>query len=207
MAPNYRRTGVNDTRMDAFLNLLSEYGTAVYAVLFAYCAFKSGILPLFAGYAAQTGALDVGIVAAVTFAGGYLGDEARFAVARRYGEHVAHGRPRLSNLLDKSRALLDRYGGAYIFLYRYPKGLRTVGALPVGLTDMVWSRFSLLNASSALVWTAILVGAGYAFGTAIRQKAESGWGIASVVLLLIFIGATWFAWSRLSRRYDTAGGR
>ena len=184
--------------MDAFLSLLNEYGTAVYMVMFAYCAFKSGALPLFAGYAAQTGALDVWIVAAATFAGGYLGDEARFALARQYGERLVQGRPRLSRLLDKAKTLLDRYGGAYIFLYRYPKGMRTIGALPVGLTDMTWRRFSALNAASALLWTGLLVGVGYLFGAAIRQAAENGWGTVSVVLLIAFIGVTVFAWRRVS---------
>lgn len=185
--------------MDAFLALLNEYGTAVYLLLFAYCAFKSGALPLFAGYAAQTGALDVAIVAAVTFAGGYLGDEARFAFARRYGDGFARRRPRLNRLLETARTLLDRYGAAYIFLYRYPKGMRTIGALPVGLTDMAWARFTLLNGASAMLWTAVLVSAGYVFGAAIREAVESGWGTASVVTLIVFVGITALAWRRVSR--------
>lgn len=185
--------------MDNFLNLLNAYGPAVYTLLFAYCALKSGALPLFAGYAAQTGALDLSIVAAATFAGGYLGDEARFALARRYGERLTTGRPRLSRFVENGKLLLDRYGAAYIFLYRYPKGLRTVGAFPVGLTEMPWSRFTALNASSALVWSTVLIGAGYVFGEAIRKAVENGWGAISVLLLVVFIGASYIAWMRVSR--------
>lgn len=44
--------------LEAFLTLISQYGTLVYLLLFAYCALKSGSLPLFGGYAAHTGALD-----------------------------------------------------------------------------------------------------------------------------------------------------
>jgi membrane protein DedA with SNARE-associated domain len=40
-------------------------------------------LPLFAGIAAQAGTLDVVAVAAASFAGGTLGDEARYWTARR----------------------------------------------------------------------------------------------------------------------------
>jgi hypothetical protein len=120
--------------METVLALVRDYGTAVYVLLFAYCALKSGSLPLFAGYAAQTGALDVATVAAATFAGGYLGDEARFAVARRYGHRLSTGRPRMARLIARGTDLLDRYGLIYLFLYRYPKGMRTIGALPVGLT-------------------------------------------------------------------------
>lgn len=185
--------------MDDFLNLLNAYGPAVYTLLFAYCAFKSGALPLFAGYAAQAGALDVGIVAAATFAGGYLGDEARFALARRYGERLTRGRPRLHRLAENGKLLLDRYGTTYIFLYRYPKGMRTIGAFPVGFTEMPWRKFSALNAASALVWCIALVGTGYLFGEIVKQAVENGWGAVSVILLIAFLGVSYLAWIRASR--------
>lgn len=65
--------------MEQILALVKDYGLLVYALLLVYCAVKSGTLPLFAGAAAQAGALDPALVAAVTFTGGYIGDEARFA--------------------------------------------------------------------------------------------------------------------------------
>ena len=108
--------------MDAFLALLRDYGSLVYLLLFGYCALKSGWLPLFAGYAAHTGALEVLAVAAASFLGGYLGDEIRFAVARRYGIRWLSGSGRLQRLLERARTLADRYGHAYIFIYRYPRG-------------------------------------------------------------------------------------
>ena len=44
--------------METIFQLLRDYGTAVYLILFLYCALKSGALPLFGGYAAQQGVLD-----------------------------------------------------------------------------------------------------------------------------------------------------
>lgn len=184
--------------MDTILTLVKDYGTAVYLLVFAYCALKSGSLPLFAGYAAQTGALDVSVVAAATFTGGYLGDEARFALTRRHGQRIARNRPRIQRLIDTGRRLLDRYGTAYMFLYRYPKGMRTIGALPVGLTDMKWSRFTLLNGASAAVWTILLVGGGYLFGQGLEQAVASNWAAGSVVLLVVFAAVTALAWWRIS---------
>ena len=144
--------------MQTVLALIDDYGTAVYAILFLYCALKSGALPLFGGYAAQQGVLDPVAVGAAALAGGYLGDELRFALARRYGMAWTAGRPRLARWMARARRLLERYGTAYLFLYRYPKGMRTVGALPVGMTDMRWRRFTALNAASALLWATLLVG-------------------------------------------------
>jgi membrane protein DedA with SNARE-associated domain len=185
--------------METILALVRDYGTAVYLLLFAYCALKSGSLPLFAGYAAQTGALDVATVAAATFAGGYLGDEARFSLARRYGHRLSTGRPRIARLIARGTDLLDRYGLFYVFLYRYPKGMRTIGALPVGLTTMRWQSFTALNAASAALWTGLLVGAGFVFGKTLEQAVASNWAAASVLLLLAFAGLTGWLWWRASR--------
>ncbi len=188
--------------MDTVLSLINDYGVFVYLLLFGYCALKSGALPLFGGFAAQTGALDLGLVAVATFAGGYVGDEVRFAVARRYGTGFLASKPRLGALMTKASALLDRYGTAYIFLYRYPKGMRTIGALPVGLTRMKWPRFTILNAASALLWAGLLIGVGYIFGKTVEQAVQDDWGLWSVGLLVLFVGATAFAWWRISSRAD-----
>lgn len=187
--------------MDALLALVREYGVWVYALLFAYCALKSGALPLFAGLAAQAGALEFAPVAAVSFAGGYLGDEARFAIARRYGDTMFKNRPRLRRALDGARALVEHYGPLYMFLYRYPKGMRTIGALPVGLGSIRWRYFTVLNAASATLWTALLVGVGYAFGAQIETAIESGWGITSVVLLALMLIGIVYSWRRINRLY------
>lgn len=162
-----------------------------YGLVFAYCALKSGVLPFFAGLAASSGILDVAAVAMATFLGGYLGDEARFFIARHYGHKLNFKTPRLQRALTTTRALMDRHGAGYIFVYRYPKGMRTIGALPVGLTDMQWFRFTFLNAASAGLWTLLLVGAGYLFGTQLADVMENGWSLFSVVLLLVFCIAGW----------------
>ena len=184
--------------METVFQLLRDYGTAVYVILFLYCALKSGALPLFGGYAAQQGVLDPFWVAGAAFAGGYLGDELRFFLARKYGEALINNRPRLASWLGKAKLMLEHYGTAYIFLYRYPKGMRTIGAFPVGLTSMGWSTFTTLNAASALVWVVILVGSGYVFGGAIDKAVSNNWGVASVVMLGAFVLLTLFAWRRLA---------
>lgn len=185
--------------MDTVLTLVGDYGTAVYVILFLYCALKSGALPLFGGYAAQQGVLDPVLVSAAALAGGYLGDELRFRVARRYGTAWLSGKPRLSKMMRHSEQLLKRYGTAYIFLYRYPKGLRTIGSLPVGLTDISWRRFTILNAASALTWSILLVGVGYVFGEVIEDAVTQGWGAFSIGLLVISVTLIWLAYRKISR--------
>ncbi len=186
--------------MQILLDWISVNTLAVYAILFAYCALKSGALPLLAGVIAQQGALDPVLVAVSAFLGGYLGDEARFAVARAYGDRLFASRPRVRRWIDQAAVVLDRYGPAYIFLYRYPKGLRTIGAFPVGLSGIAWRVFTVLNAASAFLWAGLLVGFGYLLGDQIAAAAESWWGTASVALLMAFLIASWFVFRRMGQQ-------
>jgi membrane protein DedA with SNARE-associated domain len=181
------------------LEIVEAYGPLVYGLLFLYTATKSGALPLFAGYAAQAGALDVAAVSAMTFSGGYIGDELRFAVARRYGAAWLARWPRIAPPMARAVALLNRYGQAYVFLYRYPKGLRTVGAFPVGLTAIHWGRFTRLNAASAALWTTALVGIGYVLGPWVEEAVSKGSSLASFVLLALFLALAAWLWRRPQR--------
>jgi membrane-associated protein len=184
--------------METILNIVRDYGVLSYAILFLYCALKSGSLPLFAGIAAHFGALNVAFVALAAFAGGYLGDELRFYLGRKYGVANLSSKPWYQRSLVTAKILLDRYGKAYIFLYRYPKGMRTIGSLPVALTDMTWAQFSVLNFASAVTWTFALVGMGFFFGAALESSVGDNWGLFSVGLLLLFTLITYVAWRKVS---------
>ncbi|RKF19531.1 DedA family protein [Alginatibacterium sediminis] len=173
--------------MQSLNDLLVQYGLLVYFILFAYCALKSGWLPLFAGYAAYTGVLDLQYVALSVFLGAYLGDELRFALAKAYGTTWVERSPRLKGLFETARNLSQQYANAYIFIYRYPKGLRTIGALPLGLTDIGWKKFTLMNMSSAALWVSILVGGGYFFGEQVNSFGIANLTALSVMLLCVFL--------------------
>ena len=77
--------------------------------------------------------------------------------------------------------------------------MRTVGALPVGLGSMPWSIFTTLNAASAGLWTFALVAVGFAFGAQVEQAVSTGWGAASVFLLVLMVVAIFYAWWRVNR--------
>lgn len=185
--------------MDEILGWIQQYGAWVYGLLFTYCFFKSGTLPIFAGFAAQQQALDVVWVVGLVLSGAVLGDELRFFVARRYGASWLEGRPRVARWVNRCRLLLDHYGLWYLFLYRYPKGMRTIGALPVGLTAMPWAQFSVVNFASALTWTNLMVGIGYVFGASIQSALEQGYGLISLLLLVGLVALGWWLIRQLEK--------
>ena len=48
------------TDLASFLDLIRQHGDAAYSIMFAYAASHSLLLALFAGYAAHSGALQLG---------------------------------------------------------------------------------------------------------------------------------------------------
>lgn len=144
----------------------------------------------------KTGSIRCNLWISIVEAGESAGNLAP-VMARRYGHKLSFKTPRLQRALKTTRALMDKYGAGYIFVYRYPKGMRTIGALPVGLTDIQWFRFTCLNAASAGVWATLLVGSGYLFGAQLADVMENGWSLFSVVLLAAFCIAGWLMIRRL----------
>lgn len=173
--------------METARAILTDFGAWIYVLLFGYCALKSGYLPLFAGYFAGTGDLDLSWTILSVFAGGAIGDELRFWIARRAGPKLL-SRPRFARLLSAATRLFERHGAWYCFAYRYAKGLRTIGALPIGLAGWRWRRFALINVASAAIWASVLVFGGYIAGGAVVEFAESyGAGAAIAVAMTMSI--------------------
>ena len=56
------------------LDLVRQHGDAAYAFVFAYAAWNSLLMVLFAGYAAHMSALDWGKLILVCWAGSFTGD-------------------------------------------------------------------------------------------------------------------------------------
>lgn len=68
---------------------------------------------------------------------------------------------------------------------------------------MNWRRFTLLNASSAALWTGVMVGMGYVFGAQIEQFVIESWTMFSVSLLAVFALSVYFIYRRDWLRTDT----
>jgi hypothetical protein len=127
-------------------------------------------------------------------------------VAHVKAKRGKHPGPKVTIAADKRLVLVtddDRTAARMTFSGWCRKAvMRIIGALPVGLAHMKWSVFTVLNASSVLLWTGLFVGAGYYFGAAIERAVVDGWGDFSIVLLLVFLGLGFLGWRRLSQTVD-----
>lgn len=78
--------------------------------------------------------------------------------------------------------------------------MRTVGTLPIGLTDMNWGKFTKLNFLSATIWALLLVGGGYYFGETIDSFGPEKFTYTSVLLLCIFLIYMYIIWKKIATK-------
>ena len=169
--------------LDARLaDLVAQYGGWVYGLLFAIVFAETGLviapfLPgdslLFAaGGLAANGALDIRVVSVLFVVAAILGDAVNYAIGRYVGPRMfraddSTGRlHRLLNRhhLDRAHEFFERHGGKAVVLARFVPIVRTFVPFVAGAGAMRYSAFAFYYVAGGVLWVAVCVGAGYAFG-------------------------------------------
>jgi len=175
--------------IDLFLHLdvhlaefVAQYGIWVYAGLFAVIFAETGLvvtpfLPgdslLFAaGALAATGAMDITLVLSLIAVAAILGNTVNYAIGRAIGPRVftvAEDGGLMQKLLnrkhlDKAHAFFEQHGRLAVVSSRFAPIIRTFVPFVAGVASMKVSTFVIYNIAGGLLWTAVCVGAGYAFG-------------------------------------------
>ena len=186
--------------LQQILDLVREQGNAIYVLVATGAFWNSMLLPLFAGYAVHLEALGYWPTVAAVFAGGVIGDEVRFFLARRFGAQLFDAMPRLRVGIEKAARVVERHQWWMMFVYRYPHGVRGLAGFAFGLSNMPRWRFSALNVASAAVWANLLVGVGYGFAHVSDKALGEAATKTALGLLVAFLALAWF----LSKRLEEA---
>jgi membrane protein DedA with SNARE-associated domain len=187
------------TELASFLDLIRQHGDAAYSFMFAYAASHSLLFALFAGYAAHSGALQLGTLILVCWFGSFAGDAVRFWIGRRFGTRWLGCLPPLECAVQTAARLADRHYALMILFHRYPHGIRGVAGFAYGMSRLPWSTFLALNFAAAGLWSCTVVLVGYGFGQVsekLMSDASSGFGS---VMLVVFLGLSWILSRKLER--------
>lgn len=188
-----------DGDLASFLDFIRQHGDAVYAFLTVYSMANSLLLALFAGYAAQAGALGYEQALVACWAGTFAGDVVRFWVGRRFGTRWLRGIPRLQRAVETAARLADRHHVWMILIHRYPRIIRNVAGFAYGASTLSWPRFLVLNFIAAGLWAGIAVSTGYGFGYVSDKTMTDALSVFGIVMLVAFLALTWLLTRRLER--------
>jgi membrane protein DedA with SNARE-associated domain len=187
------------TDLASFLELLRQHGDAAYGLLFAFAASHSLLLTLFAGYASSSGALNIGVLVVVVWAGSFTGDAVRFWIGRRYGNRWLEPFPRLHRTSQIVVRLVDRYYVSLILFHRYPHGIRGVAGFAYGMSRLPWSTFLAFNFVAAGLWSGVILSAGHAYGHLSEKFMNDAFSGVGMVMLVVFLVLSWILSRKLER--------
>lgn len=149
--------------MPTFDQLLLQLGA--FAILLG-AGFEGETAAVAGGILAHNGLIAPWQAVLATAAGAFIADEIFFLLGRRFRDRPFVQRARQRPTFARAVAFIERYPDGYILAFRFLYGLRVVSPIALGLTNVRYRRFAILNAIAALLWASVYTAIGYAFGPA-----------------------------------------
>ncbi len=192
--------------MNEILDLIQQNGDLFYLITFIWTALEGETFVIFAGLAAQRGLLNVYILFVAAALGGMLGDQFFFFIGRFFGRRIVQKKPSLKPKLKKVFDALEKYDVVFILSYRFMYGVRNISALAIGMSQISWKRFAILNTIASFLWSFVFCGGGYLFGEVLKYMGIAdeenidfdvrNLMIAVLVLFVVIVGVRYWAVKR-----------
>ncbi|MCX7305861.1 MAG: DedA family protein [Hyphomicrobiales bacterium] len=185
--------------------LIEQYGLVA---VFAGCVAEGETAAILAGFFSHQGVFVPWQAFVAVFLGAFGGDATFFMFGRRFSDRPFVMRLRQREGFDRAFDLMQRHPALYVVGNRYIYGFRLVGGVAAGLSSIAVPKFLVLNALSALVWTALFCAIGYVFGLGAEQVIGDVLRKHEMLLIGLGIGLVggvsgWYAAHRFGGR--TAG--
>ena len=182
--------------LDQNLNFIAQtYGMWTYLILFFIIFFETGFvitpflpgdsLLFVSGAAAASGILDLQLLIVAFIFGAIIGDTVNYWIGNYVGLHVFLERfPNFvkKEYIDRTYEFYEKYGGATIVVARFVPVVRTFAPFLAGVGTMQYRRFLFYNIVGGVLWTFVVVLAGYYFGTLSIVKENMSLLIFLVIL-------------------------
>ncbi|HPS57340.1 MAG TPA: DedA family protein [Spirochaetota bacterium] len=152
--------------MEAIISLYGYYAVVIGTFL------EGETILIIAGFLAHRGYLNLYWVIAAAFTGSFIGDQLYFTIGRYRGNLYLLKHPGLKPKVERFLSLMNRYKILIIISFRFLYGLRTVAPFAIGLSDISFKKFFILNLLSAAAWAAAFGIGGYLFGHALEAVID-----------------------------------
>ena len=160
---------------EAILWLVNTIGTMGYPGIFLLMAMESSVIPIPseivvppAGYLAQQGKMDMGLVILSGTLGSLVGAYANYFTARYLGRPLLLKFGRYVWITEEHFAKVETYfkdhGEISTFIGRLLPVVRHLISLPAGLANMNHLKFSAYTLLGSAIWVSVLAWIGYFIG-------------------------------------------
>lgn len=169
----------------------------VYAPLFLIIFIETGlvIMPFLPGdsllftagiFAADGGGLSLAVLLPIMYCAAILGDQSNFWIGHWFGKKIIDSgkvKSMTPERVQKTEAMLDKYGPLAVFLGRFFPFIRTFMPFFAGVGHMAWHKFLIFNVLGGFVWVTVFVLLGYFFGGIPFVQEHFEWIIVAIVVI------------------------
>lgn len=177
--------------MEVIYETLAEYSDWFYLVTVLWAFLEGESFVILAGAASYHGALNLPLLIISAWIGSFSGDQFYFFLGRRYGQRMLDRYPRWRGGVDQALRLLHDYHIGFILSFRFIYGVRNVASFAVGMSEVRWMRFVMLNFIAAGLWATTFAGAGFLLAKAFEAVLGELARTFGLVMLAVFLIAAW----------------
>lgn len=183
--------------------LIREYG---YLFVFVGTMLEGEVVLVLGMVAAQQGLLDPVVVAIVAMLGTYIGDLGYYLIGLRFGRAFLDRFPTVDARVARIKGWIVRYDILIIVVNRFLYGFRIAAPIALGMSSVPVWRFMVANIVGVAVWTLLIGGAGFLFGTALESLLKDvRWHDQIVVGLVVLLGVGLWVGRYIARRLMRGG--
>lgn len=188
---------------DHLQQLVNDYGSWIYAILFAIVFCETGlvVLPFLpgdsmlfaAGTIAAVGDMNIFMLIGLLIIAAILGDFVNFEIGKHFGQKLfANPNSKIfkQSYLEKTHNYYEKYGGRTIIIARFIPIVRTFAPFVAGMGRMHYGEFIRYNIIGAVAWVVIFTLLGYFFGQLPFVKEHFSW---LWLALLFFLCCQWLS--------------
>ena len=140
-----------------------------YWALLAGTFLEGETILMLGGLSAKLGYLDLSLVMVVAFIGSFSGDQFYFIIGRLKGAQLLAQHPKWHGRVERVHCYRERYHDFIMLGFRFVYGIRIMTPFVLAMNLKIkTSRFVVLNAIGAALWSIIVAGGGYLFGHALE---------------------------------------
>lgn len=146
--------------------LVRTYG---YWALLVGTFLEGETILMIGGILAHLGYLKLPAVMLVAFVGSFSGDQFYFVIGRLKSQDLLVKHPRWRYRVNRVHQLIERYRDLIMLGFRFVYGMRIMTPFVLAMDKRIkTSRFILLNAIGAVIWSVVISAGGYLFGYALE---------------------------------------
>ena len=164
---------------------VAQYGTWVYAVLFAIIFVETGLVVMpflpgdsllfVVGTMCGTGLMSLPLSIGLLIVAAVAGNQTNYTIGHYFGPRVfqwENSRFFNKQAFDQAHAFYEKWGGLTLILARFMPFVRTFAPFVAGVARMTRTRFTFFDVTGGTLWVASRVLAGYFFGNIPWVKAN-----------------------------------